>query len=100
MRTAVVLFTRDLRVHDQPALAAAAAAAERIVPLFVSTAPCSRASARPTAWPSCSTRCATWMPRCATRGGALVVREGDVVEETMRVAREARRRARSSSART
>ena len=35
MRTAVVLFTRDLRVHDQPALAAAVAAAERIVPLFV-----------------------------------------------------------------
>ena len=35
VRTAVVLFTRDLRVHDQPALAAAVAAAERVVPLFV-----------------------------------------------------------------
>ena len=34
MGTAVVLFTRDLRVHDQPALAAAARA-ERVVPLFV-----------------------------------------------------------------
>src|SRR3954467_3224666 len=32
---AVVLFTRDLRVHDQPALAAATPAAERVLPLFV-----------------------------------------------------------------
>ncbi len=34
-RTAVVLLTRDLRTHDQPALAVAAATAERVVPLFV-----------------------------------------------------------------
>jgi deoxyribodipyrimidine photo-lyase len=33
--TAVVLFTRDLRVRDHPALAAAARDARRIVPLFV-----------------------------------------------------------------
>jgi deoxyribodipyrimidine photo-lyase len=32
--TALLLFTRDLRVHDQPALAAAAAAG-RVIPLFV-----------------------------------------------------------------
>ena len=35
MRTAVVLFTRDLRVHDNLALSTAAHEAERIVPLFV-----------------------------------------------------------------
>src|SRR5262245_46589724 len=35
MRCAVVLFTRDLRVHDNPALAAAAREAERVLPLFV-----------------------------------------------------------------
>jgi deoxyribodipyrimidine photo-lyase len=35
VRTAIVLFTRDLRVHDNPALSAAAQEAERIVPLFV-----------------------------------------------------------------
>ncbi|MGH8906664.1 MAG: cryptochrome/photolyase family protein [Egibacteraceae bacterium] len=35
MRTAVVVFTRDLRVHDHPALAAACEEAERVVPLFV-----------------------------------------------------------------
>ena len=33
--TAIVLLTRDLRVHDQPALTAAAATAERVLPLFV-----------------------------------------------------------------
>lgn len=33
--TAIVLFTRDLRVHDNPALHAAHREAERIVPLFV-----------------------------------------------------------------
>jgi deoxyribodipyrimidine photo-lyase len=35
VKTAVVLFTRDLRVHDNPALAAAHRSAERVVPLFV-----------------------------------------------------------------
>ena len=34
-RTAVVLFTRDLRVHDHPALAAARQGCDRVVPLFV-----------------------------------------------------------------
>jgi deoxyribodipyrimidine photo-lyase len=33
--TAIVLFTRDLRVHDHPALAAACAEADEVVPLFV-----------------------------------------------------------------
>jgi deoxyribodipyrimidine photo-lyase len=35
MRTAIMLFTRDLRVHDNPALRAANDAADQIVPLFV-----------------------------------------------------------------
>ena len=35
MRRAVVLFTRDLRVHDQPALVEAVARADSVVPLFV-----------------------------------------------------------------
>nr|MBA2373201.1 deoxyribodipyrimidine photo-lyase [Chloroflexota bacterium] len=33
--TAIVWFRRDLRVHDLPALAAAAAGHDRVVPLFV-----------------------------------------------------------------
>ena len=87
VRTAVVLFTRDLRVHDQPALAGRG----RGVPIAscrcsCSTARCSRASARPTASPSCSTRSRDLDASLRARGGALVVREGDVVEEAMRVA--------------
>jgi deoxyribodipyrimidine photo-lyase len=35
MRTAVVLFTRDLRAHDHPALAAARRDSDRVVLLFV-----------------------------------------------------------------
>ena len=35
MTTHVVLFTRDLRVHDHPALHAAVQDADQVVPLFV-----------------------------------------------------------------
>ena len=35
MQTAIVVFTRDLRVHDNPALATACAKAERVIPVFV-----------------------------------------------------------------
>lgn len=35
MSIAVVVFTRDLRIHDQPAVAAACAGAERVVPAFI-----------------------------------------------------------------
>jgi deoxyribodipyrimidine photo-lyase len=33
--TSVIAFTRDLRAHDNPALAAAAASADHVIPLFV-----------------------------------------------------------------
>jgi DNA photolyase len=33
-RTTVVLFTRDLRLHDHPALSEAASGNSRVVPLF------------------------------------------------------------------
>ena len=51
MRTAIVLLTRDLRVHDNPALSTAAHEAERIVPLFVFDNAPSFASHRPPARP-------------------------------------------------
>src|SRR5580658_8912528 len=35
METAIVLFTRDLRLHDNPALHAACARARQVVPAFV-----------------------------------------------------------------
>ena len=35
MKSAVVLFTRDLRLHDNPTLRAALDASETVLPLFV-----------------------------------------------------------------
>ena len=35
MTTTVAVFTRDLRVHDNPMLAAALRGADHVVPLFV-----------------------------------------------------------------
>jgi deoxyribodipyrimidine photo-lyase len=35
MSTSVIAFTRDLRVHDNPALAAVAASSDHVIPLFV-----------------------------------------------------------------
>jgi hypothetical protein len=47
METAIVLFTRDLRLHDNPALHQACSLARQVVPLFVQdpaiTAPPNRA---------------------------------------------------------
>ena len=35
METAIVMFTRDLRLHDNPALHQACSRARQVVPLFV-----------------------------------------------------------------
>ena len=35
MATSIVLFNRDLRVHDHPALAASVRWSDRVIPLFV-----------------------------------------------------------------
>ncbi|WP_027341087.1 cryptochrome/photolyase family protein [Hamadaea tsunoensis] len=83
MRTAVVLFTRDLRVHDNPALHAACAAADRVVPLFV----------RDPSVPSSPHRDAFLAEALADlraslrqRGGDLVIRTGDPVREAVSLA--------------
>ncbi len=89
MRTAVVLLNRDLRVHDHPALAAACAEAERVVPLFVFDdallAGLHRAQNR-VAFLLGSLRCL----RAELRqlGGDVVIRRGDPVGETVRIARD------------
>ncbi|MFE3598764.1 cryptochrome/photolyase family protein [Streptomyces sp. NPDC059142] len=87
MSVAVVLFTSDLRLHDHPALRAALASADEVVPLFVRDrrieelgfgAPNRRA----------------FLADCLRdldaelrdRGGRLVIRSGDVAEEVCRVA--------------
>jgi deoxyribodipyrimidine photo-lyase len=90
VRVAVVLFTRDLRLHDNPALTAALAAAETVLPLFVLDDGIGR-----TRYGAASNRHAFLLESLADLdtslrklGGALDVRRGDVVAETVRAARE------------
>jgi deoxyribodipyrimidine photo-lyase len=85
--TAVVLFTRDLRVHDHPALAAACRDHAAVVPLFVID---EQILAAPTASPNRAGFLAGALAalRSSLRdlGGDLVIRRGDAVAETLRVA--------------
>ena len=88
MRTAIVLFTRDLRVHDNLALSTASHEAKRIVPLFVFDDAILRTSF---AWPN---RVAFLLDALrdldaslTSRGARLVLRSGDVVAETLALAR-------------
>jgi deoxyribodipyrimidine photo-lyase len=88
--TTVVLFTRDLRVHDNPALAAATRRGGQVLPLFVFDDAL------------LSGRCGTpnrlaFLRDClrdldgslTERGGRLLLRRGDPVDEALRLAREA-----------
>jgi deoxyribodipyrimidine photo-lyase len=85
VRSAVVLFTRDLRVHDNPALAAAAREAERVLPLFVRDESLAEVSRRRSGLLAAALH---ELDRSLRRLGAgLVVRSGDPVEETVRAAR-------------
>ena len=88
MTTALVLFNRDLRVHDNPALAAAARA-ERTVPLFVLDQKllCSRFAA-PNRVAFMREALLDLDQALKRAGGRLFVREGDPVVETLAVARE------------
>ena len=81
---AIALFTRDLRVHDNPVLRAAADA-DRVVPLFVLDDGCRD---------FLSPNRAAFLVECLDelgerlrdRGAKLVVRRGQVVEEVRKVA--------------
>jgi deoxyribodipyrimidine photo-lyase len=86
METAVVLFTRDLRVRDNPALALACARARQVVPLFVVdpalTVPPNRAR-------FLAESLAALRAELRERGGDLVIRCGDPVAEVVRLAGQA-----------
>jgi deoxyribodipyrimidine photo-lyase len=93
MDTAVVLFTRDLRLHDHPALSAAAGA-DRLVPAFVLDERLlagRSGTANRLAFLLDSLRDLDRSLR--RRGARLVIRRGDVVAEVLELAREARSRA-------
>ena len=82
MRTAVVLFTRDLRIHDHPALATAAREAECVIPLFVLDDGVLRSDfARPNRVAFLREALVDLDVSLSARGARLVLRRGDVVTE-------------------
>jgi deoxyribodipyrimidine photo-lyase len=87
--TAVVLFTRDLRVHDNPALATACREADRVVPLFVfDDAILGSRYAAPNRTSNLLDAVRDLRSNLKARGGELVVRRGDVVDEVRRICTE------------
>ncbi|MGW9042595.1 cryptochrome/photolyase family protein [Streptomyces lydicus] len=90
MDVAVCLFTSDLRVHDQPVLRAALRAAQRVVPLFVVDRGVADAGFMvPNRAAFLAGALAALDTGLRERGGRLVLRTGDVVAETRRLAAEA-----------
>ncbi len=86
VRTAVLMFTRDLRLHDNPALHLACRTAEQVIPIFVLD---------PALVPMAPHRhrflhesLADLRESLRARGADLVVRTGDPVTEVIRLARE------------
>src|SRR5512142_2743731 len=86
MDTAIVVFTRDLRLHDNPALHQACARARQVVPLFVvdpaiAASPRSLNRARFLAESLADLRAS--LREC---GADLVLRRGDPAAEVIRLA--------------
>ena len=87
MSVAIVLLTRDLRVHDNPALHAAVESADRVVPLFVVDDGIRRTTfSRPNRAKFLVESLRDLDEALQRRHGGLVVRRGDVVAETAKLA--------------
>jgi deoxyribodipyrimidine photo-lyase len=87
--TAIVVFTRDLRVHDNPALHAAVTGADQVVPLFVlDDAITKLAYNRPNRAQFLADSLADLERALKHRGGALITRRGDVAAEVAKLAAE------------
>ena len=80
MDTAIMVFTRDLRLHDNPALHLACARARQVVPVFVVdpaiAAPPNRAR-------FLAESLADLRASLRERGGDLVIRGGDPAAEVI-----------------
>ena len=89
MRLAIMLFTRDLRVHDNPALDAAVRRADGVAPLFVLE---DRLVSGPLAAPNrvrfLLEAVDDLRSSLRERGGDLVIRRGDTVGEVIGLARD------------
>ncbi|HSK49889.1 MAG TPA: deoxyribodipyrimidine photo-lyase [Solirubrobacterales bacterium] len=89
MKTALVLFNRDLRTHDHPALAAAARA-DRVLPLFVfDEALLASRLAAPNRLAFMREALLDLDESLRAAGGRLLVRQGDPVREAVALARQA-----------
>ncbi|HET7304001.1 MAG TPA: deoxyribodipyrimidine photo-lyase [Segeticoccus sp.] len=87
--TAIVWFTRDLRVHDHPALSAAAREHEQVIPLFVLDRTILTSTYhRPNRARFLHDSLRDLSASLRDLGAGLVVREGEVVEEVVRLARQ------------
>ncbi|HZU47835.1 MAG TPA: deoxyribodipyrimidine photo-lyase [Mycobacterium sp.] len=89
MAVTMALFTRDLRVYDNPALSAAHHAGDRIVPLFVlDEAILSSSYMTPNKAGFLAAALAELDDELRRRGGRLIVRRGSVVSEVERLVAE------------
>ncbi|WP_018179193.1 cryptochrome/photolyase family protein [Jongsikchunia kroppenstedtii] len=89
MSVTIVLFTRDLRVHDNPALAAACRRGSDVVPLFVlDDGITSGAFNAPNRAAFLAAALQELDDELRRRGGRLVLRRGDVIDEAARVVAE------------
>lgn len=95
----VVLFNRDIRINDHPALATAARESDTIVPLFViDDALLATGGVAPNRSPLLADALADLRGALRERGGDLVLRRGDPVGEAIALAREISARAIFASA--
>jgi deoxyribodipyrimidine photo-lyase len=87
VRSAIVLFTRDLRIRDNLALSTATDEFEQVVPLFVfDEAILGSAFARPNRVAFLLAALRDLDASLTSRGARLVLRSGDVVHETVALA--------------
>jgi deoxyribodipyrimidine photo-lyase len=85
LSTAIVLFTRDLRVHDHAALCDAVRTHDTVLPLFVLDDDLTRRAGIPRLT-FLVEALADLRASLRARGGDLLVRDGDPVAETLRLA--------------
>jgi deoxyribodipyrimidine photo-lyase len=88
MDTAIVVFTRDLRLHDNPALHQARTRARQVVPLFVADPAIDATKRSPNRARFLAESLADLREALRERGADLVIREGDPAAEVIRLAAE------------
>ena len=88
MDTAIVVFTRDLRLHDNPALYQACARARQVVPLFVADPAIAVPTRSPNRARFLAESLADLRAGLRERGADLVIRNGDPAAEVIALAGE------------